>query len=467
MRYSTRLNFNSASATFVALLHLAVANFFYFRGVLNEVYYWAALFIFIALPVYLIAALRNRFIIYEAVFLILFGFTVNYTAVLFWNPDTINSYDHEGVVSVMKLLIGGTLFFLVGYYIKAGKILAAKLPIRNLLISREQILRFSLKFYFVGWFLRIVFQILGVPLFEGWRILSTVMGGSVHTALMIDAFVYFSSAEFSMPASQKKRILARLMFFLVLEVVYAIIYTGMRELVILPFILIFVVYIKAKKKIPYILIITFIIFAVTFVMPFIAAFRSKHWFGGTATESFKHAFATISDKEESIKGNEAALKRLSSSLYLAVVCIEKKKEGLSVQTYENPMDYVSRFIPRFLWPTKPYVDYNLIGKKLGIIGEGDVSTSVGLPLMASMILNNGPVGAILTFFIIGIIGRILWEWLIVRTGANLLAFIVYFNTIYLWMRDEEFYVSLHSTLSFIIYIYIFFGFVSRSKLFNR
>ena len=63
--------------------------------------------------------------------------------------------------------------------------------------------------------------------------------------------------------------------------------------------------------------------------------------------------------------------------------------GEIVNTFNNAFDYLARFVPRFLWPSKPSIDYNKIGRDLGLLHEGDYSTSIGITLLAGFIMGGG------------------------------------------------------------------------------
>lgn len=73
---------------------------------------------------------------------------------------------------------------------------------------------------------------------------------------------------------------------------------------------------------------------------------------------------------------------------------------------------LTKMIPRFLWPDKPDESFgNSWTHRYGYLGENDSSTSFNLPWLPEMYMNFGWFGIIGVMFLLGLLYRCLWVWL--------------------------------------------------------
>ncbi len=241
--------------------------------------------------------------------------------------------------------------------------------------------------------------------------------------------------------------------------------SGMKENLIIPIIMALVAYIKARKKVPVAFMLAGALFFINILTPFMTAYRQKAWYGGTNfSESFRYGLEAVfmaREEREVMDLEVSGISRLADSTSMALLCEEKVREGEIRNTFDSPLDYLARFVPRFLWPDKPIVDYNKIGRDLGVLHENDYSTSIGITLLAGLIMGGGFYSVMLGFLFIGILLRTYWAWLMERSGDNILAFVIYFNIMYTWIRDADLMVTLHANLSFLVYAYFLLGFIKK------
>ncbi len=468
--------FNLTNALFILSCHIGAAIFFYIRAnILGEqVYYWTALFIMAAAIPYVSALLRKRFIFYEGIYLFLAFFLVCHIARLFLNIDEI-TLELSSATEIIKLLIIGTVSFIVGYEFFLCRLAAQGLPIRNFFVANEYLTKFPLTLYLTGWALRLMPRLVVrmfppgsiiskiIESFNGWQIVIFLMITSIYMALMIDAYIYFCNLGSKVHIFKKEKYLYRIIFFFTAEIIYGLLITGMKENILIPIILMLVVYLKARKKIPFIYIMLITSIFVVLFMPFTGTFRKmreNYEYTSTAKcaiETVENVFNKENFQDELVK----AVKRVSAPLEMSVVSLELYQEGVEIKTYKDAADYLSRFVPRFLWPTKPSVDYNRIGKEMGILSEEDYTTSISPTLIGGLILNYGFYGVFIGMFIAGLIIRTYWEWLVVRTDGNLFSFIVYFLALYSWIRLDEITIILHANIALFLYVFVIVTLMKR------
>jgi hypothetical protein len=480
IQLSGTINIGGGAALFIWLCHAAIAIFFYLTGISYDLttYYWLAGFIMAASIPYAAAAIKGKFTPYEGHYLFLAGLLISFIAYFFLPVEKIK-LNFESCDYAIKWVLAGTLVFLTGYYAVFGRAIARMLPLRRFMIADPIIPKIPLKLYFVGWMLRLVPRlselgmsvlekagIFGLPMqlldkFQGWEINNMLTSYGICAALMIDTYLTFSvSGRQPGKANVKRLAIARLLIFLFLEVYYSF-FSGMAGNIIRPIIFISLAYMRTKKRIPLVPIVLITILFIFYVVPFVKTFREMYWFGVDAKTSINYARKNLSEENKLSNRRDEAITRLSNPLEMAVICYEMKKEGRTISVRQDLAGYFSRFVPRFLWPDKPIIDYNAIGREIGIIHYDDYETSIGLTFIGGLIMDGGTLGVIIGMFLLGILIKIMWHWLIIRSNENIFAFVIYSIIIYRLIFPEDFYAILHSIIAFVIYAYFMSAFVNR------
>ncbi|MCX5686492.1 MAG: hypothetical protein NTW09_03420 [Candidatus Omnitrophica bacterium] len=479
IRLSGTMNTGGGAALFILLCHVGLAAFFYSTALYYSFkpYYWAAGLALAASIPYAWAAISGRFIPYEGHYIFLASLLLGFTAYLFLPLEKIDM-NPASLNYAMKLACSGALVFLLGYYTIFGKAAAQALPLRRFVIADPLLSKIPLKLYFIGWFLRMIprlsefgisilekIGIFGLPLkllnkMQGWEITNMLTSYGICAALMIDTYLCLSVHG---PGSRASRTiaLARLSIFLLIEIFYSFL-GGMAGNVIRPLIFILLAYMKAKRRIPLVPVVLIAVFFIFYVVPFIKVFREQYWYGADAKTSINYAQELLSDNNKRLTKRDETLKRLSNPLEMTVICYEIRKEGREISSYHRDLSgYFSRFVPRFLWPNKLSIDYNAIGREIGLLHADDYSTSIGLTFIGGLIMDNGTFGVITGMFLLGILISMAWQWLVIRSDENMFAFTVYSILIYRFVFPEDFYGILHSSAAFIIYAYFLSAFVNR------
>jgi len=457
---ANRNKFTRDTALFFFLCHIAVAWFFYQRAVYMQAYYWAALLVLVASLPYVIAMVTNNFILYESIYLFLGGFLLCHTAALFL-PLADIGYNPDALAAAMRFAVLGILALIIGYKLKLGKAVAARLPLKNFVISESLIFKVPAKFYF-AWLLLVILPQAKIVRLPGYlfAMVEALMRLLLFAAIMTDAYIYFSKPKPGEMVRRKGKYLLRMILFSAAYMVQTFL-GGFSGRMVILFVLLYFVYIKVNKRISLGLTISLILFTMlffTYIVPFTKTFRSAYWGGASISESINHAYEN-KNKETDESNMKFSIKRFSEPLNMAVVTSQLQKEGMNYYLYDDLVAFVARFIPRFIWRNKPTsFDWNQIGRDLGIIAEDDYRTSIGLPLLSGFIIGGGRISVFIGMLFVGIVLRIFWEWLIVRPGENFLTFSIYSILLYTWMfGGAEFGSIMVSSTMFLAYAYIFLG----------
>lgn len=193
----------------------------------------------------------------------------------------------------------------------------------------------------------------------------------------------------------------------------------------------FVIYFIVNKKIPIFLILFFITFFFTLHL-FKGEFRlnlnfanidpverSKLFmkFYSTILISDTNQYIVLEKKKELpdyIKTEPNRTKtnnwRLAHSFSSLIILVEKTPSSINYLNGETYKHLKTKFVPRIIWPDKPSDTIaNYIGRKYGVLGINDNSTSWNLPIINEAYINFGVPGVIFMSFILGIIVRIFTE----------------------------------------------------------
>ena len=89
--------------------------------------------------------------------------------------------------------------------------------------------------------------------------------------------------------------------------------------------------------------------------------------------------------------------------------------------------FVSLGPPRFIWKDKPIItpDGNEFGRRIGVLNPDDFKTSVGPTVVGDFYMNFGLPGIIFGMFLIGVLFRIFFEYLIKGTNCSFSGILVY------------------------------------------
>lgn len=451
---------------FVIHILLILILLFHSESTYSEAFLWAASVVAVCTIPYLVAIASRQFALFEAVYLFLGGVIITFVLPLFFLGRLLD-YDPGALARVMQYATLGCIAFLIGYWSGWAKPLIQKLPVKNFEIDEQELIKFPGKLYFL-WIALYCSPWLHLesisPAFP--FLISALTKLSISTALAIDIYLFAAPKTSFLRPTVKLRCITRGLFFFAVEIGRCFI-SGFSGPMFNYIVLMSLAYIKGKRKIPIavpvFLVLTVMAF-VTFITPFTKAFRSKYWYGATFNESVDYAFENISS-EGVTQVQSRTLARGADALGVSVLITQLQSQGAKIDAYGSPADIIIRFIPRFLWPNKPAtVDYNAIGHQLGILDPNDKETSIGIPLLGGFIINGGFFGVIIGMFIVGLILRTYWDWLIVKTGDNFLAFAIYLTLLFSWMfGGEDLPIFIHGNVAFLVYAYLFLGFIKRKK----
>ena len=89
--------------------------------------------------------------------------------------------------------------------------------------------------------------------------------------------------------------------------------------------------------------------------------------------------------------------------------------------------FVSLGPPRFIWKDKPIItpDGNEFGRRIGVLKPYDFETSVGATVVGDLYMNFGLPGIILGMFLMGVLFRIFFEYLIKGTNYSFSGILIY------------------------------------------
>jgi len=454
------------TASIIFLLHLAAVIFLLRRAYFIDAYYWAAAFIVASSLPYIFIFFGKKFIFHEGIYLVLGGFAFSHVAPLFLPLEHIDC-DPFYLSLAMKAATLGAVSFILGYQLTPIRLLANMLPLKNFVADETLLPKISSKFYL---FWLILFIGPKLPFFRIpsalFAMVEVLMSFLLFAALMIDVHLYFSESTESTLRRTRKKYLYRIIFFTSLYALQCF-FAGFIGKVSAILILMSLVYLKTKRRLLVVPIIIACITAILFLsyaVPFTKSFRAQYWKGADVTESIKDAL-TRTEYIGTQVGFESSLKRFSVPLYTTVICFKIREEGKRIVLYEDFLSFFARFVPRLLWPDKPVsFSWNRIGRELGMLHETDYVTSVAFPFLSSLVLNGGFLSVSLGMFLGGLIIRLLWEWLVIRSRDNFLSLCLYLIVIYSWMFGTfELGALIIINTSFLGYTYLLLSFMKKRR----
>lgn len=174
-----------------------------------------------------------------------------------------------------------------------------------------------------------------------------------------------------------------------------------------------VIYLFIKKKIP--------IFVAIFVIAFFYTFQSvkadyRLYIWGLNNQSYNlfdrlKIFTDLAIESKNGSGNistfSLTLQRIDNLGTTAVVWMKTPSE-IPFQYGESYAPLLTKFIPRFLWPSKPKENFgNIWAKWYDLLQPNDYVTSYNLPWLTEFYMNFGIMGVLLGMFMVGVIFRFL------------------------------------------------------------
>ncbi|MFH1790469.1 MAG: hypothetical protein ABH885_00590, partial [Candidatus Omnitrophota bacterium] len=426
---------------------------------------WGLAVIVVALFVFLFAFMHKGAVLYEAVYLFFMGHMLIYLPAVFLMPPDTN-LQPEHVSKALMALSFSLIAFIAGYGSALGKVLAEFLPLRNFMMTEKKLAQIPQKLYFL-WILIMVVNILpGIRFpsvfFAMTQVFAILL---IQTALMIDArFVFTNDAKvWQLDIRHKARV--RLIVFFAAYAVECLA-SGFSGLIMIPIALICIVYIREKRTFPVrgiVILFILIMLMFSYVIPACKIYRiiDKTEYGLWDRVSMACKITSMNSNRERI---ERSFIRYNNVFMITVICEDLREKGIKPVIYRGFYDVISRFIPRFIWRGKPKIsiDANEVGRRLGILQETDRGTSVSLPLLGGFILWGGLPGAVAGYFFVGLLMRMFWVWLVVRSGSNFLSFAIYSAICFGWILGGLFFsAQLICTTTFIAYSYILSGFLKE------
>lgn len=127
---------------------------------------------------------------------------------------------------------------------------------------------------------------------------------------------------------------------------------------------------------------------------------------------YEYYFSPYRSRARSVDSIEKTARRMNQLVTLAAVMRDTPNPHpyLHGETYKA---LLTKWIPRLIWPSKPREDWgNRWGRLYGYLGEEDFTTSFNLPWLPEMYINFGWYGILVLMFVVGLLFRFLWAWLL-------------------------------------------------------
>jgi hypothetical protein len=126
--------------------------------------------------------------------------------------------------------------------------------------------------------------------------------------------------------------------------------------------------------------------------------------------------AMINDSKDNFENSFARINHLATTASII-------RDTPNPQPYQMGATYMplfTKWIPRMFWPDKPVEGTgHEWAMRYGYLGEEDSGTSFNLPWLPEMYMNFGWPGVFGLMFLLGIIFRLLWSWLMGSAGRPL------------------------------------------------
>lgn len=368
-----------------------------------------------------------------AAFLMLGGQLHSLTSWVLQDPATAR-------IAALKMAIVGSLGLSAGYLLPAGRRIAAKCPHLKVLDSSTTAIRPAA-------FLLLMLGVLGsvgafrTGLFGYQFNLEIPMFGAMFAFVSLLAVVGQGIVWFSFFRQRRGwRLLALLAFGLVLTAVAA---SGSRGALFSAVTLVLACYLYAQERLrlrrlwKWAAMLLVGLWVGLVFGSFFRAIKIEEF--GRAESMTAGDLAAITDKSaseigarplhETVKfGWDRLVERLDGLTALGVIvansgALKRSEKALGID-HNIGRDFVNSLVPRFLWPEKPTVG---IAEQIGWLYYGTEHTSPAVTYMGDLFRNFGWVGVFPGMFLIGLVLRTLYAWLIeghALTGARVGIFFI-------------------------------------------
>ncbi len=323
------------------------------------------------------------------------------------------------------------LAFYLGYFHPWGRRLAKRLPALTAKFSTPRLYIIGSAFLLVG-FVSLLLLLRTVPLFAIWSPQGDVLSksafkGKYYLLWGIDFFILLFIFLY---ASKDRRIPKPFVFASFLLATVVGILLGAKETILQPFFYWLVIRHYTRKPIGKrgIAFFSLALVLVLFTFPFFRHFGPKGLEKIEAVVKTENFWKTWPDY---------IISRFYGVESLTLI-LKNVPEAFPYKYGETFFELFIQPIPRVLWPTKP-ISVGFQFTQAFTSGYYGSSTSSALSLPGELYLNFGLPGILFGFMLLGLIGRIIYEYLGKRSGASYV--ILYALTLYALVMLNEGNVS--------------------------
>lgn len=179
-------------------------------------------------------------------------------------------------------------------------------------------------------------------------------------------------------------------------------------------------------------------------------------------KSYKHSFLNYDEylKEKNIENSVKFLlyrnyDRLTHSFQSLIIVVNSSPKPVPYWEGYSYKIFATKFIPRIFWKNKPSDTLgNEFGKRYGVLGTSDQSTSWNMPVLNEFFANFGLIGVILGMFILGLIFSS--ASILLNYKYNNYLFIISFITLYpLFYLESHFSLTFGAVVQTFIFLFIY------------
>lgn len=172
------------------------------------------------------------------------------------------------------------------------------------------------------------------------------------------------------------------------------------------------------------------------------------------TQTYGSASALIANRSDALQSSFDRINHLATTA--AII-----RDTPSTQPYlwgRSYLPLLTKWIPRGLWAGKPEERFgNDWTRRYGFLSENDLTTSFNLPWFPEMYMNFGWVGVVGIMFLLGLLYRLLWVWMMEQpeTPAEYAVAIVFAQS--LVFAESNFSLMMGGPIIFAVFL----GFLGR------